>query len=40
MVEALKGGAPLGLGVDHPNYRHSLSPLPAAVRDALLRDLD
>jgi hypothetical protein len=39
MIDALKGGASLGLGVDHPNYRHSLS-LPGAARDALLRDLD
>jgi|SRR5580658_305128 hypothetical protein len=40
LIDALKGGASLGLGVDHPNYRHSVSPLPEAVRDALLRDLD
>jgi hypothetical protein len=40
MIEALKGGAPLSIGVDHPNYRHSVSPLPGPVRDALLRDLD
>jgi len=40
MVEAMKSGAFLCIGVDHENYRHSLSPLPAAVRDALSRDLD
>jgi hypothetical protein len=40
MLKALKGGASLGLGVDHPNYRHSVNPLPGPVRDALLRDLD
>jgi uncharacterized protein DUF3501 len=40
MIAALKAGAPLGIGVDHENYRHSVSPLPAPVRDALLRDLD
>jgi glycerol-3-phosphate dehydrogenase subunit C len=40
LIEALKGGAALSLGVDHPNYRHSVSPLSGAARDALLRDLD
>jgi Protein of unknown function (DUF3501) len=40
MIAALKGGASLSIGVDHENYRHSVSPLPAPVRDALLRDLD
>jgi hypothetical protein len=39
MVEAMKSGAFLCIGVDHDNYRHSLNPLPAAVRDALSRDL-
>ncbi len=40
MVEAMKSGVSLSLGVDHDNYRHIHSPLPAAVRDALSRDLD
>jgi len=40
MVAALKAGGALSLGVDHPNYRHSVSPLPGPARDALLRDLD
>ena len=40
MVAALKAGGSLSLGVDHPNYRHSVSPLPEPARDALLRDLD
>jgi hypothetical protein len=39
MVEAMKGGASLSLGVDHDNYRHIQGPLPAAVRDSLSRDL-
>jgi hypothetical protein len=39
MVEAMKGNGSLSLGVDHDHYRHSRSPLPAAVRDALCRDL-
>jgi hypothetical protein len=40
MVEAMKSGASLSLGVDHDNYRHIQGPLPAAVRDSLSRDLD
>src|ERR1700679_437085 len=28
MVEAMKSGASLSIGVDHDNYRHLLSPLP------------
>lgn len=40
MIEAAKSGAPLSVGVDHPNYRHSVAPLPGTVRDALAQDLD
>jgi hypothetical protein len=40
MVEAVKSGAPLSLGVEHENYRHSISPIPPAVRDSLSADLD
>ena len=40
MIEAAKSGAPLSIGVDHENYRHSVAPLPAPVRDALTQDLD
>jgi hypothetical protein len=40
MVQAMKSGASLSIGVDHDNYRHSLSPLPVSIRDALSLDLD
>jgi Protein of unknown function (DUF3501) len=40
MVEAMKSGVSLSLGVDHDNYRHMQGPLPAAVRDSLSGDLD
>jgi Protein of unknown function (DUF3501) len=40
MIEAAKSGASLSIGVDHENYRHTLSPLPTEVRDALVGDLD
>jgi len=40
MVAAMKSGAPLGLGVDHDNYRHTLARVSVEVRDALSHDLD
>jgi hypothetical protein len=39
MVEAMKSGASLSIGVDHDNYRHVQGPLPARIRDSLARDL-
>jgi hypothetical protein len=39
MVDAMKSGASLSVGVDHDNYRHVQGPLPAPVRDSLTRDL-
>jgi hypothetical protein len=39
MIEAMKSGASLSIGVDHDNYRHLLSPLPTPVRDSLSLDL-
>ena len=40
MVEAMKSGAHLSIGVDHGEYRHSWSPLPGPIRDTLSLDLD
>ena len=40
MVRMVKSGAPLSIGVDHDEYRHSVSPLPGAIRDTLSLDLD
>ena len=40
MVAALKGGAVMAIGIDHDHYRAEVSPVPAEVRAALLRDLD
>jgi len=40
MVAALKGGAALSIGIDHPNYRHELAAAPDNVRAALISDLD
>ncbi len=38
MRQALNSGAALAMGVDHPNYRLSVDPLAAEVRQALLQD--
>lgn len=37
--QALRAGAPLAFGVDHPAYRH-VEQAPAGLREALLADLD
>jgi hypothetical protein len=39
MATALKGGAALAAGIDHPDYRHELAELPDGVRAALVADL-
>jgi hypothetical protein len=39
MVAAVKNGAEISAGIDHPALRVSLSPLPRAMRDALAADL-
>jgi len=39
MVEAMKSGASLSIGVDHDHYRHVQGPLPGPIRDSLARDL-
>jgi len=39
MVAALRGGADLAVGIDHPRYNQAIQPVPAAVRTSLLADL-
>jgi hypothetical protein len=39
MPAALKGGAALSIGIDHPNYQHQISPAPEALRSALASDV-
>jgi hypothetical protein len=39
MIARLRAGAPLALGVDHPNYRHSIAAVGDATRASLLADL-
>ena len=40
VVAAALAGAALAAGVDHPHYRHSVEPLPEALRVALVQDFD
>ena len=40
MVKSLKDSAEISIGIDHPNYCHSVETLSIAVRSALLADLD
>lgn len=39
MIAAVKQGAAIGVGVDHPEYTASVEPLPDAVRASLAQDL-
>ena len=39
-VAALKEGAALSAGIDHPNYQTEVAPVAAEIRNALLADLD
>jgi hypothetical protein len=38
MIERARAGAGLAAGVDHPNYHHSVDPLPEGLRRELLAD--
>jgi hypothetical protein len=38
MIAAARAGAALAAGTDHPEYRHSVDPLPAGLRGELLAD--
>jgi hypothetical protein len=39
MIAALKHGAALAIGADHPAYAATLSPVPEAIRASLVSDL-
>jgi hypothetical protein len=39
MVNLVKNGAAISLGIDHPNYCHQIDDLEPPVRDSLLMDL-
>ncbi|MEW8046642.1 MAG: DUF3501 family protein [Candidatus Thiodiazotropha sp.] len=39
MIDALKGGATLSVGIDHPNYGYTVDDLESSVRESLIKDL-
>jgi hypothetical protein len=39
MISALRDGAELAVGIDHPQYNHTIQPVRAAIRTSLLVDL-
>ena len=39
MIQALRQGAALSMGIDHPAYQALVEPVDAAVRDSLIDDL-
>ena len=39
MVKAVKSGAAVSMGIDHPAYTHSVNPLPETIRASLAQDL-
>jgi hypothetical protein len=39
MIKAVKQGAAIAMGIDHPAYTHQVDPLPQIVRDSLAQDL-
>ena len=39
MAQAMKSGASLSIGIDHPYYSYSVEPVPQNVRDSLASDL-
>jgi hypothetical protein len=40
MIEALRGGAQLAVGIEHPHYEHRIDPVPRLSVQALLADFD
>ena len=39
MIASLRSGTAIGIGTDHEHYRHTVAPVPAAVRRSLVGDL-
>lgn len=39
MVRAVRQGAAVAMGIDHPAYTHQVDPIPAATRNSLAQDL-
>ena len=40
MIEALKGGCQLSAGINHPEYKYTVNPIPQNISESLISDLD
>ena len=40
MIAAVKNGAAIGIGIEHPAYCHQVDPIPEQVRKSLMSDLE
>ena len=40
MIDALKGGCQLSAGINHPEYKYTVNPIPQNISEALISDLD
>ncbi len=40
MAAAVKNGAAISIGIDHPAYTHAAEPIPQNIRDSLAEDLN
>lgn len=40
MLQTVKRGSSVAVGIDHPHYRHQVDAVPQPVRDSLVRDLE
>ena len=40
MIDAIKSGAPVAAGIEHPAYSHRVDPIATNIRDSLADDLE
>lgn len=40
MIDALKGGCQLSAGINHPEYKYTVNPIPQNISESLISDLD
>ena len=40
MIDALKGGCQLSAGINHPEYKYTVNPIPQIISESLISDLD
>ena len=40
MIDGLKGGCQLSAGINHPEYKYTVNPIPQNISESLISDLD